>query len=129
MMMLICIKKHLSNIWSSIHQKAKHSWGWLKKSVAFKKTVYFVGTYNEAYLIHFCFVMNLKLFLRDCFVRNLKLFLRESWRISFSRPDFVDSEIVIWGLSSLRGFYKKSSPFFQKNDMCYIIKRKSHLFE
>ena len=32
--MVICIKQHLSNIWSSIHEKAK---GGLKKSVTCKK--------------------------------------------------------------------------------------------
>ena len=33
MMMLICIKQHLSNIWSSIHRKVKQNWGWVEKSV------------------------------------------------------------------------------------------------
>ena len=38
-MMLVCIKQHLSNIWSSIHEKDKQHQGWvdLKKSVAYKK--------------------------------------------------------------------------------------------
>ena len=31
MMMLIFIKQHLSNIWSSIHEKVKQHWGWIKK--------------------------------------------------------------------------------------------------
>ena len=31
MMMLTCIKKHLSNIWGSIHEKIKQHWGWVKK--------------------------------------------------------------------------------------------------
>ena len=30
-MMLICIKQHLSNIWSSIHGKVKQHWGWVEK--------------------------------------------------------------------------------------------------
>ena len=25
------IKKHLSNIWSSIHEKVKQHWGWVEK--------------------------------------------------------------------------------------------------
>ena len=33
MMMLICTKQHLSNIWSPIHEKAKQNWGSLKKKV------------------------------------------------------------------------------------------------
>ena len=41
MMIRICIKQHLSNIWSSIHEKVKQHWGWVgKKSVAYKKSVY-----------------------------------------------------------------------------------------
>ena len=35
--MLICIKQHLSNIWSSIHEKVKQHWGWVEKSVTYKK--------------------------------------------------------------------------------------------
>ena len=31
MMMGICIRQHLSNIWSSIHEKIKQYWGWVKK--------------------------------------------------------------------------------------------------
>ena len=36
-MMIICIKQHLSNIWSSVHEKAKQHWGRVEKSVAYKK--------------------------------------------------------------------------------------------
>ena len=35
----ICIKQHLRNIGSSIHEKVKQQWGWLEKSVAYKKSV------------------------------------------------------------------------------------------
>ena len=28
-MMAVCIKQHLSNIWSSIHEKVKQLWGWV----------------------------------------------------------------------------------------------------
>ena len=31
MMMLICIKQHLSNTWTSIHEKVKQHWGWVEK--------------------------------------------------------------------------------------------------
>ena len=38
-MMVICINQHLSNIWSSVHEKVKQHWeAKLKKSVAYKKT-------------------------------------------------------------------------------------------
>ena len=39
-MMVICIKQHLSNIWSSIYEKVKQHWSWVEKSVAYKKSVY-----------------------------------------------------------------------------------------
>ena len=35
--MLICTKQHLSNIWGSIHEKCKQHGGWVEKSVAYKK--------------------------------------------------------------------------------------------
>ena len=38
-MMVICVKQHLSNIWSSIHEKVKKHWGWVEKSVAYIKSV------------------------------------------------------------------------------------------
>ena len=31
MMMLLCIKQHLSNIWSLIHENVKQHWGWVEK--------------------------------------------------------------------------------------------------
>ena len=30
-MMAICVKQQLSNIWSSIHEKIKKHWGWAEK--------------------------------------------------------------------------------------------------
>ena len=36
-MMVICTKQHLSNIWSSSHEEVKQQWGWVKKSVAYKE--------------------------------------------------------------------------------------------
>ena len=32
MIMIICIKQNLSNIWSSIHEKIKQHWGWVEKN-------------------------------------------------------------------------------------------------
>ena len=40
MMMLKCIKQHLSNIWNSILEKVNQHWGWAEKSVANKKSAY-----------------------------------------------------------------------------------------
>ena len=37
MIMLICIKQHLSNIWSTIREKVKQHWGWCKKNVCLQK--------------------------------------------------------------------------------------------
>ena len=34
-MMVICIKQHLSNIWSSIYEKVKQYWGWVEKKKRF----------------------------------------------------------------------------------------------
>ena len=35
--MVICVKQHLSSIWRSIHEKVKQQWDWLEKSVGYKK--------------------------------------------------------------------------------------------
>ena len=32
-----CIKQQLSNIWSSIHEKVKKYWDWVKESVGYIK--------------------------------------------------------------------------------------------
>ena len=34
---VICIKQHLSNIWSWIHEKVKQHWGWVKKKALLTK--------------------------------------------------------------------------------------------
>ena len=41
MMMLICIKQNLSNIWSLTYEKVEQHWGWVEKNVAYiKKSVF-----------------------------------------------------------------------------------------
>ena len=52
-------------------------------------------------------------------------------KISFSRPDFVDSEIAICGLTSLTDFYKSVQLLFKKQQVFKqkVLKRKSHLFK
>ena len=37
MVMLICIKQHLSNIWNSIHENAKQHLGWPEKKRRLEK--------------------------------------------------------------------------------------------
>ena len=42
-MMVVCIKQHLSNIWTSVHDKVKQHWDWVeKKNVTYKKSMYFL---------------------------------------------------------------------------------------
>ena len=36
-MILICIKQHLSKLWSSIHEKIKQCWGWVEKKLCLLK--------------------------------------------------------------------------------------------
>ena len=39
-MMVICIKEHLSNIWSSIQEEVKQHWDWVeKKALLIRKRV------------------------------------------------------------------------------------------
>ena len=45
--MVICIKQYLSNIWSSIREKIKQHWVWVKKRVAHKKSVNCVFSYCQ----------------------------------------------------------------------------------
>ena len=50
MVMLLCIKQHLSNIWSSIHEKVKQNWGWItKKALLIKKCVIHKLDLNKAW--------------------------------------------------------------------------------
>ena len=45
-MMVICINQHLSNIWSSIHEKVKQRWGWVEKTRCLQKKRV-LDDYNE----------------------------------------------------------------------------------
>ena len=38
MIMVICIKQHLSNIWSSIHEKVKQHWDCVEKKALLKSS-------------------------------------------------------------------------------------------
>ena len=62
MMMLICIKQHPSNIWSSIHEKVKQHWCWVeKKTLLIKKACSY-----ETGLIHFGSILPLRWDLFNC---------------------------------------------------------------
>ena len=65
--------------------------------------MYFFGTCNES-LVNSCFIT---LWIWSCFCVN-----REE--ISFPCPDFVDSEVVTWGLISLTDFHKRIHLLFKK---------------
>ena len=71
--------------------------------IPYKKGVYFVGTYNKS-AFNLFFVPS---WVWSCFCLN-----RE--KISFSRADFLDSTIVIWGMTILTGFYKWVHILFKK---------------
>ena len=40
-MMIICIKQHLSNIWSSVHEKVKQNWSWFLAASNWKRAFLF----------------------------------------------------------------------------------------
>ena len=83
---------------SFIHERVKQRRGWLeKKSVGYKK-----ACISLVPIIH-------SLFRREFEV----IFAWIAW-IGFARSDFVDSEIVIWGLISLTDFYKRVHLLFKK---------------
>ena len=46
MIMVICIKQQLSNIWSSIHEK--QIWGWVEKKCVFKSSGGFIKWLNQS---------------------------------------------------------------------------------
>ena len=52
------IKQHLTNIWSSIHDKIKYQWGWVEKSVAYKKQVCMINFVTSHNLKIDCEVIN-----------------------------------------------------------------------
>ena len=65
MMTLICIKQHQSNIWNSIHEKIKQHWGWVEKSVAYKKKkcVSIIILRHFLYFPYLCSYLGLDLFM------------------------------------------------------------------
>ena len=57
MVLLICIKQYLSNIWRSIYEiQVKQRWGWLEKEeLVIKEACISLIPKMKAYLIHFSF--------------------------------------------------------------------------
>ena len=52
MMMVICIKQHLSNIWSSIHEKVKQRGAWVEKKCCFFLKKKRVVTQNTSFFVY-----------------------------------------------------------------------------
>ena len=107
----VCIKQHLSSIWSSIHEKVKQHRGWVeKKRCLLKKACISLVSLMISPSSWCESVFNLfsvPSWIWSCFCVNCE-------KISFSRPAFVDSEIVIWKLTFLTDFYKIVHLLFKK---------------
>ena len=41
-MIAVCIKQHVSNLWSSIHEKAKQYWSWVEKKMLLIKKIHVI---------------------------------------------------------------------------------------
>ena len=50
MKMLKCIKQHLSNIWSLIHEKVKQHWLWVDKERCLQKNACHLFEYINEYV-------------------------------------------------------------------------------
>ena len=51
LIMLICIKVQLSNIWSSIREKVKQHWNWVEKSVTYKTCIWKKYLFEKMYRV------------------------------------------------------------------------------
>ena len=109
MMMLICIKQHPSNIWRSIHEKLSNTEANLQKVLLIKRVCISLVLLMIPPCSWWESVFNL--FFVPSWISSL--FYVNGEKISFSRPDFVNSETVIWGLTSLTDFYKKVQLLFK----------------
>ena len=70
-MMVICVKQHLSNTWSSIHEKVKQHLS--KISVAYKKSMYFpVKSARQRKMLH---SLKQESKTKQCETNNSKLYL------------------------------------------------------
>ena len=122
-MMHISIKQHLSNIWRSIHEKLSNVEAELKKKLLIKKVSISLvplmippsSWYESVFNLFF-----VPSWISNCFCVNGE-------KMSFSRPDFMDSEIVIWGLTSLADFYKRVQCLFKKRHVSDCQKKISYV--
>ena len=122
-MMHISIKQHLSNIWRSIHEKLSNVEAELKKKLLIKKVSISLvplmippsSWYESVFNLFF-----VPSWISNCFCVNGE-------KMSFSRPDFMDSEIVIWGLTSLSNFYERVQFLFKKRHVSDCQKKISYV--
>ena len=78
-MMFVCIKQHLSNVWSWIHEKVKQHWGSVEKSVAYKK-VYIQSSVTEKKIRWAKKNVQAKVKLLACWTINIKKIWRDFLR-------------------------------------------------
>ena len=119
MMNFICIKQHLATFEARLMWNLSNIKDELKKRVPYKKSVNFVGTSNylpSAVDVKACLIFLFHREFEVAFVWIVK-------KISFAGPDFMDCEIVIWGLTSLSNFYKRVHVLL-KNWLCQMCQLK-----
>ena len=73
--MVMCIKQHLCNIWSSIYEKVKQHWGWVEKSVPYKKACILSGQYVPAFGLK-TVIYEPKIYLELCPTPMMKFFAK-----------------------------------------------------
>ena len=78
-MMFVCIKQHLSNVWSWIYEKVKQHWGSVEKSVAYKK-VYIQSSVTEKKIRWAKKNVQAKVKLLACWTINIKKIWRDFLR-------------------------------------------------
>ena len=93
MLMLIWIKQHLSNIWSSIYEKIKEHWSWVEKLACLKKACIWIrfdlhicnGMFFLSTLSMYLFIWLLIKVLLVIFVFNSINCIWRSWSFSTFR--------------------------------------------
>ena len=70
-MMVICVKQHLSNIWSSFHKKVKQHWDWVEKKRYEKACI--SGLFREIIIYYGCIFAYV--FKERQFQKSLKFYL------------------------------------------------------
>ena len=85
MMKLLCIKQHISNIWSSIHEKVKQHWGWVGKKLClyYKRSAYLC-----IFMFNFVDIMSILVSPKYLQIIFDKLLSKQRW-VSFSEQWLV----------------------------------------